>query len=253
MHHKTAAIVLRCLDYGESDRIITFYTQELGKLKGIAKGAKRSKKRFANALEPFSCLQLLFSRRGRDTLAFIEGCDVEDHFPAIRSDLEKILIASYMVELTDIFTLEGKKNDDLFQLLQDFLGFLNSGSVAEGLLQFFEIRFLKVAGYDPVLDRCLACKTPVGHESHYMFIPREGGIRCGSCCTTEHETLSLSLGTIRTLMLGKELELAKLSRLLLSGQSVAESRSILTGFIRHLLGKDLKSLQVLRKIQELET
>ena len=63
--HRTAAFVLRVLDYGESDRIVTFYTEDFGKLKGIAKGAKRSRRRFANALEPFSCLEILFSRRGR--------------------------------------------------------------------------------------------------------------------------------------------------------------------------------------------
>ena len=58
---KSEAIVLRSIDYGESDRIVTFYTADFGKVKGIAKGAKRSSKRFANTLESFSRLQLLFS------------------------------------------------------------------------------------------------------------------------------------------------------------------------------------------------
>ena len=107
---KTRAIVLRSLDYGESDRIVTFLTDEFGKLKGIAKGARRSRRRFANALEPFSLSTILFSRRGSGGLAFIEGSDVINHFAGIRADLDRTLVASYVVELADHFSVEGKKN-----------------------------------------------------------------------------------------------------------------------------------------------
>jgi DNA repair protein RecO (recombination protein O) len=91
---QTEAIVLRVIDYGESDRIVTFCTADFGKIRGIAKGARRSRKRFVNTLEPFSCSRVHFSRRGPDTLALIEGCDVLSHFPGIRADLEKTLAAS---------------------------------------------------------------------------------------------------------------------------------------------------------------
>jgi DNA repair protein RecO (recombination protein O) len=77
--HKASAFVLRTLDYGESDRIVTFYTDEFGKLKGIAKGARRSRKRFANAIEMFSCSTIVFSRKNNQGLALIENCDVSNH------------------------------------------------------------------------------------------------------------------------------------------------------------------------------
>jgi DNA repair protein RecO (recombination protein O) len=63
--HKTEAIVLRRFDYGESDWIVTFYTSDFGKIRGIAKGARRSQKRFANTLELFSCSHILFSGGAR--------------------------------------------------------------------------------------------------------------------------------------------------------------------------------------------
>src|SRR5512136_629137 len=126
---KTKAIVLRSLDYGESDRILTFLTDEFGKLKGIAKGARRSKRRFANALEPFSLSNLLFSRRGRGGLALIEGSDVINHFAGIRTDLDRTLVAAYVAELADHFSMEGKKNLPLFDLLTDYLGFIESGQM----------------------------------------------------------------------------------------------------------------------------
>ena len=87
--HKTTGFVLRTLSYGESDLIVTFYSHDFGKLKGIAKGAKRSKKRFANVFEPFSLTNIIFTRKNRDTLAFIESCNIIDHYHTIRQDLEK--------------------------------------------------------------------------------------------------------------------------------------------------------------------
>jgi len=71
--HKTSAIVIHSLDYGESDRIVTFYSSDFGKIKGIAKGARRSKIRFSNALEPRRYCNIIFSKKGRGTLALIEG------------------------------------------------------------------------------------------------------------------------------------------------------------------------------------
>ena len=142
---RTEAIVLRTIDYGESDRIVTFCTADFGKIRGIAKGARRSRKRFANAIEPFCCSRILFSRRSPDSLALIEGSDVICHFPSIRADLEKTLSASYLIDLTDQFTLEDKKNEELFSLLLGFLRLLEAVPAREALLRIFEIRLLKLS------------------------------------------------------------------------------------------------------------
>jgi DNA repair protein RecO (recombination protein O) len=251
--HRTAAICLRLLDYGESDRIVTFCTEEFGKIRGIAKGAKRSRRRFANALEPFCRSEILFSRRGPEGLALIEASDVACHFPMIRADLEKTLIASYLIDLTDHFMSEDKKNAPLFGLLNDFLKLLETGPATEALLRFFEIRLLGLSGYEPMLDRCLNCKTPLGTQTLYRFAPAAGGVTCDACPPRGPEGIPVSLGTLRTLVLGRELAIEKLSRLLLTEQSATESRRLLAHFIRHLLGRELKSLHVLNDIRRLVT
>ena len=247
---RAEAIVLRLMEYGESDLIVTFCTAEFGKLRGIAKGARRSRKRFANALEPFSCLQILFSRRRPDSLALIETCTVISHFPAIRADLEKTLIASCLIDLTDQFMPEEKKNAPLFGLLNDFLRLLDASPVTETILRFFEIRLLRLSGYDPVLDHCLDCKAPVGRESSYRFTA-DGGLICAACRPGSPDTIPVSLGTIMTLLLGREMEVDRLGRLHLSEQSAEESRRILAHFIRHLLGRDPKSVHVLNEIRRM--
>jgi DNA repair protein RecO (recombination protein O) len=248
---RTEAIVLGAIDYGESDRIVTFCTADFGKIRGIAKGARRSRKRFANAIEPFCCSRILFSRRSPDSLALIEGCDVLSHFPGIRSDLEKTLAACCLIDLTDQFTPEDKKSEASFCLLLDFLRLLEETVLTEALLRFFEIRLLRISGYDPVLDRCISCKTPIVKEAAYRFDAAKGGLTCNVCAPGSLDAIPVSLGTIRTLLLGREMEIDRLGRLLLSDQSADESRRLLAHFIRHLLGRELKSVHVLNEIRRL--
>ncbi len=250
--HKARAIVLHTLDYGEADRIATFYTREFGKLKGIAKGARRSRRRFANALEPFSFTHVLFSRRnGGEGLAMVDQCEIIDHYPAIRSDLEKSMAAAYLVELTGAFTVEGKKNESIFQLLVDFRGAMANDPLRPGLLSFFEIRLLGLAGYEPVLDRCTACNTPLDERRAYRFINSCGGLKCSHCETFPAAAPPLSMGTLRSLLHSKALPVPRLSLLVLSRQTDEESRMLLVPFIQHLLGRELKSWQVLRQVRRL--
>ncbi len=249
--YKTDGIVLRSLAYGESDLIMTFLTEGFGKLKGIAKGARRSKKRFVNALDLFSRSDIVFSRKSTEGLAFIDSCDVRDHYAGIREDLERTLIATYFVDLVDQFSPEGKKDSALYQELQDFLGLVASGKSTETLIRIFELRLLRHAGYEPVLDRCLACHVEVQKITTPVFSIREGGIYCESCGFGKPETLAASCGTCRTLLMGREMDLPKLSRLILTGQAETESRMLLVRFIHHLLGKELKSFRVLNEIKRL--
>lgn len=249
--HRTEAIVLRLLDYGESDRIVTFCTAEFGKLRGIAKGARRSRRRFANALEPFACSNLLFSRRRPEGLALIESSDVICHFPGIRADLEKTLSASYLIDLTDHFSLEEKKSEEIYRLLRRFLQLFETSPATEALLRFFEIRLLKICGYDPLLEHCLICKMPLHNRTVYRFRPADGGLTCGDCRGDSPDAVAASLGTIRTLILGRDLELDRLGRLLLSEQSASESRILLSRFLKHILGREPRSLSVLSEIRRL--
>jgi len=250
---KTTGFVLRCLNYGESDLIITFYSNDFGKLTGIAKGAKRSKKRFVNVFEPFSLTNIIFSRKNRDVLAFIESCEIIDHYNSIRQDLEKTLIASYFIDLADHFSPEGKKNEKIFELLQNFLALLDDEKASTATVRFFEMRLLKLSGFEPALDHCIRCKTPVANGSSYYFYPRDGGIKCAACAQPERYDQSISAGTVRTLLLGKDMDIDKIKLIALSDSLAMESRNILIGFISHVLGREVKSLKVMEQVRKLCT
>ncbi|MHB8138867.1 MAG: DNA repair protein RecO [Smithellaceae bacterium] len=247
--HKTTGFVLKSLSYGESDLIVTFYSREFGKVNGIAKGAKRSKKRFANVFEPFSMTNIIFSRKNRDALAFIESCDIIDHYSLIRQDLEKTLTASYFIDLTDHFSSEGKANENLFSLLADFLALLTRENVSDTAIRFFEMRLLKITGFEPALTACVRCKTPVANGGTYYFFPKEGGIFCAACARPERYDQRVSAGTVRTLLLGKDMEMGKMKMVCFSESLASESRNILCSFISYVLGKEVKSLKVMEQVR----
>jgi len=248
---KTPAFVLHFLNYGESDRIVTFFTRDFGKIKGIAKGARRSRKRFSHAIEPFSHSMLLFSRKDENSLAVIENCDVANHYPAIRADLGRTMTASYLVELVDRFTEEGKQSTALFQLLEDFLGLLEEGNGPEETTRFFELRLLRLSGYEPVLERCVICNRPLDETGSVLFDAARGGIRCPLCDRGDQGCIPVSQGTIKTLLMGKTIDPARVRRLVLSENALRESSQVLRHFIRHILGREPKSLQVLDEIKKL--
>ena len=248
---KTTGFVLRTLSYSESDLIVTFYSYDFGKLKGIAKGAKRSKKRFANVFEPFSLTNIIFTRKSRDMLAFIESCDIIDHYHNIRQDMEKTLMASYFIDLTDHFSPEGKKNEKVFQLLQDFLLMLGREKASDATVRFFEMRLLKLAGFEPALDQCIVCKTPVTNGNSYYFHAHEGGIKCSACANPQRYEQPVSAGTVRTLLMGKDMDIDKIKLVALTDSLAMESRNILIGFITHVLGREVKSLKVMEQVRKL--
>ncbi|OPL16421.1 MAG: hypothetical protein AVO39_06105 [delta proteobacterium MLS_D] len=240
--------VLACRDYGEADRIVTFFTAERGKLKGIAKSARKSAKRFSNAIELFSLSQIIFSRRRAGTLYLIEDCHVVNHYSRIREDLEKTLAASYFIELIDLFSLEEKPAAHLFDHLKTFLDLLEDGPFSASLVRLFELRLLNLCGYEPALERCARCGVPLDTGEKIMFCAEDGGISCSRCRRDTAVGIRVSAGTVKTLITGKHLPPDKLRRLVFSGQALRESEEILTRFIVHVLGKQPRSLHVFREV-----
>jgi len=144
------AIVLRLTDYGESDRIVSLFTLEQGKLQGIARGAKRSRKRFAGALDPFAHLKLqLHHGTG---LATLVSADIVGIFPGIRGDLTKIGCAAYACELVERLTPDEEANPRLFRLLYCYLERLDLAPPSPSDRRFFAVNLLKILGYQPELE-----------------------------------------------------------------------------------------------------
>ncbi len=246
---KTPAIIIRSIDFSESDKIITFFTQQFGKVKGIAKGAKRSKKRFSGTLEIFSLVNLLFFEKSNFDLVRIEQCDLRKPFPLIRLDIEKVGYASYFMELVDKVVGEKEASRLLFELLVRLLDNINSEHFSEEVVRIFEIRLLSILGYQPNLSCCTICHKIFPRDEKVWFSPSRGGAICQTCSPNIKDISSVSKGTIKMLIRAREISFDKINRLNFSNQALEESKEMLSKFIGLYLGKELKSLKFLEKIR----
>jgi DNA repair protein RecO (recombination protein O) len=238
---------------GESDRIITFFTRDFGKIIGIAKGARRSKKRFQNALGLFSHLRLNFFEREGMGLMRVDGCDILHPFPGIREDLKKIFFGNYYLELVNEMAGEREASREAFDLILSFLLSLDETATNEEQLRMFEIRMLSLFGYQPNMKRCDLCKRgweDLREAAVLFFSLEKGGLVCGQCSKGPNHLIPLSLGTARLIERISQMELSKISRLRFTSQSLMESRALLPKFITYQLGKELKSLKALNGIPQ---
>jgi len=235
---------MRSWPFGESDKLVSFFTEGYGRVNGIAKGAKRSRKRFVNTLEPFSLVNLTFGDRPNRGLVFIHACDLVRPFRHLTTSLEKIAHASYIVEITEGLSGEREENRKLFEHLREALVFLEEGEPTLSFLTFFELRLLRLAGYQPTLEQCRRCMRVCvsGPPSRWYFSSRDGGLLCESCATWRKEILPISVEALRVL---KELEKSSSSG---ASQSLScpeavlkESLTVILKFIQSLMNRELKS------------
>jgi len=250
----TQAIVLRARPYGESDKIVSFLTEDFGKLTGIAKGALRSRRRFINSLEPFSLVNLRFQDRAHDNLVFLIGADLLFGLRRLASSLERISYAAYLVEITDGLISEREENLAVFQHLRDGLRYLEEIGSSLRFLTSYELKLLHLAGYRPALDVCQCCRqarSPVQLEQ-WHFSPADGGVLCDSCSRRRCEVLPLShlaanmLSTLQTVShdLG--------NRVLLPTSVIREMRAVLLRFIKYQMDREIKSAAFLNQFSALE-
>jgi DNA repair protein RecO (recombination protein O) len=249
--YRTEAIVIRSHPYGESDRIVTFLSRDFGKIKGIAKGARRSKRRFQNALGLFSHIRLIFFDREGTGLVRADSCDILHAFPKLREDLRKILYGNYFLELMDGMAGERESNREAFDLLLSFLSTLDGAEFKEERLRMFEIRSLALFGYRPGMRGCGLCKRgweELKEASSGFFSIERGTFICGRCSQGWKDLMPLSLGTARLIERISQMDLAKLERFRFTSLALSETRELLPRFITFQLGRELKSLEALKMI-----
>lgn len=187
---KLQAFVLSHSDYGESDLIVSLFTLEHGRLKGFARGARNSRKRFGPALEVCARIDVLIQLK--DGLSSLRSADVISLHTGIRADLSAIAHALYACELTDSFTPEGQPLPRLYRLLAAYLEHLNSGVVAAADRRMFEINLLNILGYRPSLECCSRCGGE--YDRRGALMQPDGELVCRFCAATgrpiTHQALS---------------------------------------------------------------
>jgi DNA repair protein RecO (recombination protein O) len=242
--HVTPAIVLRTRLFGDSDKIVSFLTEDFGKLTGIAKGAMRSRKRFMNSLEPFALVNLRFRDPPHSNLVFVQSSDLVSSFRQLLTSLERISYASYLVEVTDGLVGEREENPSVFEHLAKGLSFLEKNEISLQFLTSFELKLLKLVGYQPFLENCKRCHKDclMGDvATQWHFSPAEGGILCESCGRSRKEALPLGVAALEVLSALQAEALSPSSRLSLPRSVIREIRTAVHGFIQFHMDREIKS------------
>jgi len=244
----TPAIVIRTRDYSESDRIVTLLTRDFGKLSGIAKRAKASRRRFERKLEPFSHVTLYFRRRPHGQLVFITRAERgENPPPNLEDDLGKIALGSYMIELADALTTEEAEAAQAYRVLANALDALGRGAATSALRQAFELRMLAAAGFGLEFGCCRLCGTiaQTEHGAVYFVISR-GGIVCDRCRASAPEAaVRLAAASARALARLSVVSFDEATVLLQGGGDAALA---IVRFLASILDRKLRSVEFLDSV-----
>ena len=235
-------VVLDCRDHGESDKIITLFCQEIGRLTAIAKGAHRSKKRFVNKLELFSFLQINYSGSKTGGLAIVTDAELLNGFIELRQSTDRFQAASVVRETVLLATREQLRDDHLFQLILWALHALDRKKECRNIIALFLVKLFDCIGYRPDLSGCRNCGLSYQGTGPAVVSIRAGGLICSNCMKSEEfNGTQLSSGVMKALISIQQLPLEKVERIKLSGTLQTEILNIMYRYGRHLFQRDIHS------------
>lgn len=246
---KTPAITLKSRKWGEADRIVTFYTLRFGKVRGVARGARRVKSRFGSALEPFVSSELNLFEKPHDSLYRVTQVDIQESFSTLREDLTLMSGGARLVNLVTAITAEGDPCPLIFETLLNGLRVLQSGGDTLLMTLLLQIRLLGQTGFRPQTDHCAGCGAlfqNVRTDSPLWFSPQSGGLVCQPC-GHRYSGRCLPMSPRSRAMLQHALVWtpAALTRLKATGQVRMELESAMEAYITVVAGKPLPPMDFL--------
>ena len=244
--YRANAIVLKHVDWGEADRILTIFTREHGKLRVVARGVRKIRSRRAGHLEPFThvVLQLAHSK----SMPIVTQAETQESFEALRQSLEKIGQASYVVELLDKFTYEEGENIAQFDLLKRTLVRLQTDAHPPALvLRYYEIRLLDLAGFRPQLFTCVVCGEEIQPEDQYFSAGR-GGVVCPASARGLQGVVPITMDALRFLRHFQRSAFEQAMRADPTPEQAREMEMVLQHYITYVLEKGLNTPKFMRQV-----
>jgi DNA repair protein RecO (recombination protein O) len=246
---RSAAVVIGSFPLGESDRVVTFFSRDFGRVRGVARAARRIKSRFGGALELFTLGQLVFFDTGRSELVRIDHFDVTHPFARLREDLGRLGEAAWVVEIVARTTGERDRQPALYGLLVRSLKAMEEATRPPRVAACFGVRCLDILGHRPRLDRCVECGLA------YPF-PRpllgEGGVLCETC--GRRPGADAAPVSPATLAAFDRLRAVRWEEAVATpiGRAGPELRAVLDTQLARVIGQPTRSGRFLRELKRLE-
>ncbi len=240
MTRQVKGIILQKQDYRENDRLFSLYTDELGKIEAVARGARKIKSKMAGHLELFSIINLMVAP-GR-TYYQIAGADQIKNLLNIKKDLAKTVLGSFCLEIVDVFTKPEHPDSKIYELLEEILKIFNNSEVKDflkmySLSKFFVLKILSFLGWTPELYDCLKCKKKIVPNGNY-FNAERGGLICGQCARND---LPISTAGIKILRFILKNDFKKAAALKIGETQIKELAKIVDTFMAVRQDREVKS------------
>ena len=247
-NYQTEAIVIKKTKLGEADSILTFFTPRLGKIQGFARSLRKPRSKMAGHLELLTHSQVSFARgRNIDT---ITGSQTINSFMPLKNDLWLTSCGLYVAELVNQFTADHQENFSLFQLTLETLERLCGENDKELILRYFELHLIESAGYRPQLRECVACHKVLEPTTNY-FSPSAGGMLCPDCSLNQPFSYPLSVNAQKVLrLLQSSPDVISADRVKIDPELASEMEHIISGYLEHLLEREVKSAAWLDTLRE---
>jgi len=243
---RTDAVVIKRADSGEADRLLTLYTPHMGKIRAVAKGARKTTSRLGGHVELFTLTRLMIAK-GRN-LDYVTQAETVRSFIEIRDDLDLVIVASYVAELVDQFTENRIENQALYALLLSTFQNLPQAADTDLLLRHFELHLLSLIGYQPELHHCLSCRRELEPVTN-AFSAAAGGVLCPQCAGSQMVRREVSVEMVKCLRFLQSNDYPQASRLRLRPELHWELETVLGETLRYLLERELRSAAFLHTLR----
>jgi len=244
MNTKAEGIVLRATDYGESNKIITLFTREYGKVGLMARGAKKPRSKLSASSQILTHGVYIYSiGKGLGTLH--QG-EVENPFRYLKADIYKMAYAAYIVDFIDKMPAADTLSPPLFQLVLTLLNEMNNGLEPQVLMFIFEVKMLAVLGIEPVMSGCIHCGRTDGP---FKFSVSGGGLLCFRCTPEDPHAVPVSETFIKLFKLFRQINVARLGKINLKPETLDEFKRILTMYYDANSGMRLKTKRFIEQIE----
>jgi len=176
---QTDGIVLKSIKLNESDKIVTIFSQNYGKIKAIAKGIRKTKSQFGSSLENLTLVKIL-AFKGKN-LSIVSQTEIIHSFFSQCKDLNRYGLAIHCAEIVDQISADEDPNKSMYELFKDTLILLKNERNPVLLVESFKWKLFTTLGYQPELNRCVHCHQQCKKKQYHIFDIQKGGIICPSC------------------------------------------------------------------------
>jgi DNA repair protein RecO (recombination protein O) len=243
---RVEAVVLRHNDWGEADRLLVLFSRERGKLRAVAKGARRLRSRKAGHLEPFTRVTVMLAK-GRD-MWIVTQAETVEAYQALREDLTRTGYAAYVIELLDRFTYEEGENRVLFELLVRTLKRVNEEPDPFLAVRYYELHLLDILGFRPELTFCTGCGNEIQPEDQF-FSAQGGGVVCPKCGSSDYNLRPISMRALKYMRHLQRSSWQEASRAQVPTGVRREMEETLDYYLTYLLERALNTPEFLRMVR----